>query len=215
MKKRDRRQDILQAAEHLVRNRRYHEIKLDEIATEAGVGKGTLYLYFKDKDDIYYQLVAEGFDALSNLVDEAASSILSFNEKLMQMVKVNVEFIGRRHTLIRLVMSEEQRRSDDSVSIRKGRLREHRQRLHQAHERLLQQGVDEGILRNDIAVRVLAHQLMGLMHARHIMEKMDDLSVSVEDLIDLFLHGSAAKQKGAMAAGKTSPKPTTKRPGRK
>lgn len=187
-----KRQAILLAAERIVKNRRYHEIKLDEIAAEAGVGKGTIYLYFKDKDDLYYQMVAEGFDALTEMVEDSLASSLGFQAKLLQMINAMVAFIGTRHTLIRLVLAEEQRRAGKPMPPGAGRLGSNRKRLHEAQVRLLEQGVQAGVVRNDVALGVMAHQLTGILHARHMMEKMDDLSVSNEGLMDLFLHGAAA-----------------------
>jgi AcrR family transcriptional regulator len=190
-KKSEKRQAILQAAEGFVKNRRYHEIKLDEIAAAAGVGKGTIYLYFKDKDDLYYQMVAEGFDALTCMVEESLASDLAFKDKLLKMIDAIVDFIGTRHTLIRLVLSEEQRRASKPMEPGSGRLGVNRKRLHEAEVRLLAQGVASGVIRDDIPLGVMAHQLTGILHARHMMEKMDDLSLSNEGLMDLFLHGAS------------------------
>jgi AcrR family transcriptional regulator len=191
-KRGEKRQDILAAAERVVQNRRYHEIKLDEIAAEAGVGKGTLYLYFKDKNDLYYQLVAEGFDALTAMVEESLATTSSFKEKLLTMITAMVAFIESRHSLIRLVLSEEQRRASKPMVPGKGKLGSHRRRLHDAQVRLLEQGVAEGIIRHDLDLGVIAHQFTGLMHSRHMMEKMDDLSITNEALMDLFLNGASA-----------------------
>ncbi|MCD6496685.1 MAG: TetR/AcrR family transcriptional regulator [Deltaproteobacteria bacterium] len=50
MKQRDKKQEIMNAVEHLFRNRRFHEVTLDEVAKEAQVGKGTIYRFFSDND---------------------------------------------------------------------------------------------------------------------------------------------------------------------
>src|SRR5271165_4176056 len=63
----DKKQRIMQAAERLFRMRRVHEITLDEIAREADVGKGTLYLYFTDKEDLIFQAAVAGFDRMCQL----------------------------------------------------------------------------------------------------------------------------------------------------
>ena len=55
-----KRKEILKVAERLFANKAFHEVKLDDIATGARVGKGTIYIYFKDKQDLYLSLVREG-----------------------------------------------------------------------------------------------------------------------------------------------------------
>lgn len=56
-----KRQQIMRAATRLFALRPFHKVKLDEVAAAASVGKGTLYVYFESKDDLYYALIYEGF----------------------------------------------------------------------------------------------------------------------------------------------------------
>ena len=65
MTKENKRILILQALEELLPGRRFHEITLDEVAKAAGVGKGTIYLYFKDKDALFAELVCFQLEKLS------------------------------------------------------------------------------------------------------------------------------------------------------
>ena len=53
MAKTDKRILILKALEDILPGKRFHEITLEEVAKAAGVGKGTIYLYFKDKFDAF------------------------------------------------------------------------------------------------------------------------------------------------------------------
>src|SRR5215207_8485134 len=49
---------ILGAAARLFATHRFHEARMEDIAAAAGVGKGTLYRYFKDKEELYLGLLA-------------------------------------------------------------------------------------------------------------------------------------------------------------
>ena len=60
-----KRQLIAATAARLFATRPFHKVKLDDVAAEAGVGKGTLYIYFKSKEDLYLWLI---FDAFAQLV---------------------------------------------------------------------------------------------------------------------------------------------------
>ena len=54
MAKDNKREQILNALEQLLPGRRFHEITLDEVSRAAQVGKGTIYLYFQDKDALFH-----------------------------------------------------------------------------------------------------------------------------------------------------------------
>lgn len=56
--RRERRQAILESAERLFREHPYDQVRVEEIAAAAEVGKGTVYLYFPDKDAIVAELAA-------------------------------------------------------------------------------------------------------------------------------------------------------------
>ncbi|MBR7146019.1 MAG: TetR/AcrR family transcriptional regulator [Lentisphaeria bacterium] len=65
MTKENKRILILKALEELLPGRRFHEITLEEVAKAAQVGKGTIYLYFKDKDALFAELVCYQLERLS------------------------------------------------------------------------------------------------------------------------------------------------------
>ena len=62
---------ILNAAGRLFGTQRFHEVRMDDIAGEAEVGKGTLYRYFSDKEELYLALLARASEQfLQRLVTE-------------------------------------------------------------------------------------------------------------------------------------------------
>lgn len=56
-----KRRQILDSAAELFGSKPFHEVRLDDVAAAAKVGKGTLYVYFAGKEDLYLSLVREGF----------------------------------------------------------------------------------------------------------------------------------------------------------
>ncbi len=65
MTKENKRELILEGLENLLPGRRFHEITLDEVAKAAQVGKGTIYLYFKDKDTLFAELICYQLERLA------------------------------------------------------------------------------------------------------------------------------------------------------
>src|ERR1700712_2317705 len=59
-----RRDAICAVAAKLFATRPFHKVRLDDIATEAKIGKATLYNYFDSKEDLYFHLIYDGFARL-------------------------------------------------------------------------------------------------------------------------------------------------------
>jgi AcrR family transcriptional regulator len=59
-----KRKRILAAAAELFAAQPFHKVLLSDVAEAAEVGKGTLYIYFKNKDDLYLSVLYSGFDQL-------------------------------------------------------------------------------------------------------------------------------------------------------
>src|SRR4051794_829291 len=56
-----KRQLIIDTAARLFATQPFHKVRLDDIAAAAKLGKGTLYIYFENKEDLYFTLIYEGF----------------------------------------------------------------------------------------------------------------------------------------------------------
>ena len=85
--KQDRRLSLLDAAVAEFFEKGFAAARMDDIATRAGVSKGTLYLYFKSKDDMFAGLI-EAF-ALPNLAqaEQAVRDAPSAEEALRRLVR--------------------------------------------------------------------------------------------------------------------------------
>jgi len=62
--KEQRRADILDAAQRLFFSRSFEDVSMDDIAREVELNKATLYLYFKNKEDLYATVVLRGIEIL-------------------------------------------------------------------------------------------------------------------------------------------------------
>lgn len=192
----DKSEAILKAAEKIIRERRYHEITLEDIASKARVGKGTIYRYFADKDDLFFQLANRGHEELCEVIEESARSEekVPFEKKLEAMCERIGEFLQRRHALLR-VMREHEGRMRAYCRSKREVFEERRRRLRSAVGKVLALGIPTGKIRDDIPLESLAQFLLSLLWARqvslaHSCEAQPPLSM----VIDLFLHGAGGKQ---------------------
>ena len=71
---RKKRDTITAAAARMFATRPYHEVRLDDIAAAAHIGKGTLYVYFDNKEDLYFSLIYDGFARLVDRLKERLGS---------------------------------------------------------------------------------------------------------------------------------------------
>jgi TetR/AcrR family transcriptional regulator len=68
--KEKRRRDILDAAEKLFFSKGFDAVTMDDVAGAAELSKGTLYLYFKNKIDIYFAISCRGLEILIGLFSQ-------------------------------------------------------------------------------------------------------------------------------------------------
>ena len=103
----EKRQKILAAAGELFASRPFHKVLLSDVAAAAGVGKGTVYVYFKSKEDLYLALLYQAFenvvDQLQQLLD--ADGLRSPREALEIVVRASVDYSCQHPHLLELMRS--------------------------------------------------------------------------------------------------------------
>ena len=190
MVEKDKRQRIMHAAEKLFSSRRFHEITTDDVARQAGVGKGTIYRHFRDKDDLFFETVVTGFDELCELLRERVSRKAAFSEQIFQACVEISQFFQRRRELFDMMQSEDGWMSCDTGRFRQRWLRK-RKALVDAVAVILEGGVREGAVRPDIPPEVLANFLLGMLRtrARDLADAPERLR-RYELVVDMFYRGA-------------------------
>jgi AcrR family transcriptional regulator len=87
-----KRQGIVDAALRLFATRPFHEVRLEDVAAAAKVGKGTVYIYFNSKDHLYGSLISEGFGKLveslrAQLADDAEPAWEALKKVVREVVR--------------------------------------------------------------------------------------------------------------------------------
>jgi AcrR family transcriptional regulator len=103
-RKQDRREQILTAAAAVFSAAGYSEATCDDIAEKAGVSKGTLYNYFKSKQDLFTQLFLSSVAADEAAIDEMVARSASAREKLEAVIGYWFQQFSRYHQMGRLVL---------------------------------------------------------------------------------------------------------------
>ena len=84
----------------------YDSAIVEEIASEAGVAKGTLYYNFKGKEEIFKFVIDEGMKLIKNEVLDAIKDIDDPLEKLKISAKVQIRYVYNNKEFFRVIMSQ-------------------------------------------------------------------------------------------------------------
>src|SRR5260370_35344355 len=104
---------MLEAAAALFGTQRFHEVRMEDIASAAGVGKGTIYRYFSDKEDLYLALLERASKQMHERLERAVRNIRGANAKLKAIVSAIITFFDEQPHLLSLIQRAEVLRGPD------------------------------------------------------------------------------------------------------
>lgn len=92
-----RRNDIVNAAERVFFSRGMENATMDDVADEAELSKGTLYIYFQSKEDLYLAITKRGLDILTAMFEKESAKKASGIEKIYAIGQAYRDF-AKKHT---------------------------------------------------------------------------------------------------------------------
>ena len=101
-----RRQEILAAAECLFSKNGFFKTNMAEIATAAQFAMGTVYRFFKSKEEIYISIVEAKVEELAELLDKAIAKEKSSSDKLNSFIQVKLAYADRNRDFFRIYVAE-------------------------------------------------------------------------------------------------------------
>jgi AcrR family transcriptional regulator len=100
-------QRILDAAARLFAGNHFHAVRMEDISLEANVGKGTLYLYFRDKEELYLALLSRAADQIEERIEDIASDECDPIDKLEALVDAILTFFDEQPHIFELIQQAE------------------------------------------------------------------------------------------------------------
>ncbi|ADU28238.1 TetR/AcrR family transcriptional regulator [Ethanoligenens harbinense] len=101
--KQQKREQIAAAARDLFTEFGYRAVSVAQIAEQANVAKGTVYLYFKDKEELFLYLVQEFIDEMGRFVHEVEKQNLSIDEQFHTVIYNLLKYRREQKFLYRVV----------------------------------------------------------------------------------------------------------------
>jgi len=183
----EKAKQILKTAEKMFAGGRYHEVTLDEICKEAGVGKGTIYRYFQDKEHLFFQVILSGLDELVASVEVVGQQEQDSGKGLRQVAECVADFFAQRDALFGLMWSEQLRRSDRRRDVRR-EWHSKDEKIMAVFARFIVKGLEEGRYASRLSPAAAARLLLGMIRTglreRKEMPGGKDWPLAVVDLFE-------------------------------
>lgn len=189
VEKNNKYHQILEAAVKVFARQGFHQSTVAQIAKEAGVADGTIYLYFKNKDDILVQFfnyrAKQVFESFREAVDGAETSA----DKLRNLVRSHLaEFQRDRDGAVVYQVETHQ-----NSRLAETQIREMSQKYRDLVAEIVEQGQQEGTIRKDLYLGLVKRFIIGAvdevintwLHA----EGEYDLISMADPLVELFIKG--------------------------
>src|ERR1051326_4552228 len=102
----DKHQRILDAAIEVIAEHGFFHSRVAEIADRAGVADGTIYLYFKNKDELLMAAIDSAFHRFIQRARTSLEQMTNPREKLRRMAFLHLEALGSNRSLAIVLQTE-------------------------------------------------------------------------------------------------------------
>lgn len=190
-KKATRRQQILQAAIEIFGRSNFDDTSISEIARRAGVAEGTIYQYFKNKQDLFFSIPREKTKTFSAQLDLYLKGVTDAREKIRKFAWYYLHFFRTNPDYARSLMLEMR---VSKAFARSGSYKGVQRFTNQALA-ILKEGQEQGVIRQDLDLYLSRHLLLGTLE--HVVTRWllkgekEDIMLCHEQLSDLILNGVA------------------------
>ncbi len=180
-----RHNEIIDAAEKVFFTKGIEHATMDEVAEEAELSKGTLYLYFNSKEDLHFAICMRGLVMLKEKFEQAISKSNTVLQNLVQIGLTFVKFSKEYPDYFKVMSHFEGKNLDENQPRYQHTEKDN---VMDVMVKLIEQGKNDGSIRNDINPNVIAHilwaQTTGVLQLMAVKKfHLDMFDISEEDII--------------------------------
>lgn len=185
---------IIDAAVIVIAENGYHQAQVSKIAKQAGVADGTIYLYFKNKEDILISLFKEKMGQFIEQMNEEMEATNSATEKLSLFIRKHFELLSSdRHLAI--VTQLELRQSNLELRLK---INEILKGYLTILEDIITEGKETGEFKSTLDVRLAKQMIFGTVDETVTTWVMNDQKYDLPKLADsiheLLIHGFGSQK---------------------
>jgi AcrR family transcriptional regulator len=182
-----RKNEIIDAAEKVFFAKSYENSTMDDVAAEAELSKGTLYLYFKNREELHFSIIMRAMLILANYLRKAFDENKAGSENLLEMGKAYINFAQENEKYFESILYFDTSKFD--------KLGEENKLFIMGDDspllffiNVIEQGKNDGSIRDDITSPELAimlwSQTTGVMDFAVKRQKLVEmLGVNLEDMM--------------------------------
>lgn len=172
----------------------YHGAQVARIARAASVADGTVYLYFKNKEDILVSILRETIGQIVSLSAWLEGNHPDPLTALKKLIETHFESLGKNPSLA-IVLQVHVRQTDPAI---REQVAEMMRPYHRLIDRILELGVDQAIFRREIDIRIARRMIFGTIDetvsAWTFTGAKYDLVSLVDPVYDMLLCGLGGRE---------------------
>jgi AcrR family transcriptional regulator len=186
---------ILEAARKVFAKRGFNDATVDDIANAAGVAKGTVYLYYSSKRELYFAALKFGIEQMYAVLADKLKRVSTPQEKLRALIGVKLAYFDENRDFFKIYYSEL-----GNLCIHPGAIDNEFRALYlqqaKVVEAILKEGARKKVLRGvrgEQAAFAITDIIRGVVTQRVLGWSKSSISQDVEFIFDLIWKGIAAQ----------------------
>lgn len=187
------KRSIYEATMTVLNENGFDGLRMDRVAKAAEVATGTLYNYFRDKDELLLHVIDTRFEPIRQAFSEIRDSPRTPSEKLEDIVRAHLNFVEEYRSLVIIITTAE----GLSLAVKKG-ANAKRKTVRRIYAEIIDQGIDQGLFSpfdSMLAARLILGAVNGLVEAIiNNSVETKDFEKNVSECVNLFFSGLLSEQ---------------------
>lgn len=175
---------IIDAAVVVIAQNGYHQAQVSKIAREAGVADGTIYLYFKNKEDLLISLFQKKMGSFIDKIEEQIAEKSNAEDKLLTLIDMHFKHLSSDYELA-IVTQLELRQTNKELRAQIGEVLKKYLTL---VDQILIGGVKSGLFMEELDVRLARQMIFGTLDETVTNWVMKDHKFDLESLAKPIHH---------------------------
>ena len=185
----EKRKKILDAATKVFARVGFSNTRIQDVAQEAGIAHGTVYLYFKSKDDLFISIFQESLGELIDYISSEVQKKDSAEDKLRWMISLQLDVIEENPDLTKLILIEFPGTgnflNDRNIDVLSNYI--------DMIGDVLKNGIEEGIFSTNVKPDIIATMIYAAMQGIATRWILDGMNYSIKtmdvEISEIFLKG--------------------------
>ena len=173
---------ILEAGEKLFAKKGFYPTTMEEVARAAGLAKGTIYLHFDDKRNLFFSIIEKKLDILLEKIEKEMRKDEFPSQRIKLAIGIHLRFLEENRDFFKIMQALPESLKQEMERKLKGRVIEKQSRYVEILDQLIRKGIRNQEIK-PLDSRKLAVILVGMMHSLTIywISRKEKGSLSQDD----------------------------------